>query len=382
MAVKYQRYWDSDEKKYKYRQISGLNEPKKTTKQIYQDSLKTDYKGFTGSGTTSAKERKLESKAKAAQEKTATDWSKSRAGAQGQATTKTAGKTADKVQFDFDNILAPKKAKAGVGTGNDGIDILLGKGVCADSNGLYNNANRQADRITLDKNLKDAELEKNTNIGYNKGDRNKNSETTPAISTNIEEIEKPRFVDGTFYAPFEGTATDPSPFSLLPEDTRAKLDEVIEETRNSSEHKNEAADTEESSGGEAWEDELENLKGRYETEDSINLEDPDNREALHVVQRLAGVDESDAVSQNLINVLQSYMVSGKTDFDFDDYSLTRENFDTLLEAAQEVRDNPHVNNILAKFFEVLVDSLANPESIPMNAYDFGSYIINNSKNGD
>ncbi len=125
MAVKYQRYWDSDEKKYKYKQISGFDEPKKTTKQIYQDSLKTDYKGFTGSGTTSAKERKLESKAKTAQKKTTTDWKKSRAGAQGQATTKTAAKKADKVQFDFDNIFAPKKVGTTVGKSTDNTDILF-----------------------------------------------------------------------------------------------------------------------------------------------------------------------------------------------------------------------------------------------------------------
>ncbi len=187
MAVKYQRYWDSDEKKYKYRQISGFDEPKKTTKEIYEDSLKTDYKGFTGSGTTSAKEKSLESKAKAAQKKTTTDWKKSRSGAQGQATTK----SADTVQYHYDNLFAPKKPRTGVGTalstGNDGINMLPGKGGCADSNGLYNNVNRQSDRLILDKILRDSELEKNTNIGYNKPQKEDNTTVVPFVSDKNDE---------------------------------------------------------------------------------------------------------------------------------------------------------------------------------------------------
>ena len=118
MAVKYERYWDADAKKYKYRQISGFNDPKKTTKQIYEDSLKTDYKGFTGSGTTSAKERKQLSRAKSVQQKTAKDWNKSRAGAQA-ATQKT-----DRVQFHFDNFLAPKKPGTPIGS-IDNKDLLF-----------------------------------------------------------------------------------------------------------------------------------------------------------------------------------------------------------------------------------------------------------------
>ncbi len=112
-----------------------------------------------------------------AQKKTTTDWRASRAGAQGQTTTKTAAKKADKVQFDFDNILAPKKvsAKAGVGTalitGNDGIDILLGKGKYADTGGLYYNVNSLSDILLSGKDASEAELPKSTNMVYNGTDK-------------------------------------------------------------------------------------------------------------------------------------------------------------------------------------------------------------------
>ena len=256
---------------------------------------------WSGSGGTSEKEKELQNKAVEAQKKTAAQNAgrtqggyRETGGAQSQAYQgKVPDSTYDKTKpGTYTNWTetggaqgqatgAGKAAKPAFSTGYDLLDKVLGKGNDAGNKGLYNNLNRQSDRIKLDKKLKEANLPNSANILYNSANKGKSTN----LSKGYEEL-------SAINTPNETGNGNKQAHSDLVSDNNA-LGEQLQE-----------------SGG-------------------FDLSDPRNKDAVRVVQKLIGLPEDGEWTPTVMNRLQDYLASEFDQFDGNTYQLTPKNLQTL-----------------------------------------------------
>jgi hypothetical protein len=265
--------------------MASQKNPDGTWKQIAKPGA------WSGSGGTSAKELELQNKAVEAQKKTAAQNAgrtqfgyQETGGAQSQAYQgKVPGSTYDKTKPGIytnwtETGGAQGQAVGAPSTGNEGIDMLLGKGKYT---GVYNNLNRPSDTIILEKILESAKLPNSANVLYNGADQEKNTD----LSKGYEAL-------SAVGIPNQSGSGNKQARPVLVSDIN-DLDEQLQE-----------------SGG-------------------VDLSDPVNKDAVRVVQKLIGLPEDGEWTPNMMNRLQDTLTSEFGQFDANNYKLSPENLQTL-----------------------------------------------------